>query len=307
MRKLGLLLLALAGSLWSYGQSVPVAFEPQNFHQQRIAHRGGYAYGPENTLETICQNIRTRGIEAMEIDLRLTSDGYLVLFHDETTGRILETDRDVPVGEMTLQEIQSYPLRDRRLGEVHVTEFSRLVDTLMVLVYEEGRKFMLELDFKPHNDETAPAVRMLMSGIQQRGAQIGDTLFNYFFISTFYPEVLKEVRKYSEKPVLAFSVNHDPTSQVFLARLAVMLSPHFARKYHCAIIEPNACWLSSNYVRRWTRKGYAINAYTANSACEKEFLEQLHIAYTTNCPDSTCNDDPSDMMVHKRKWCKGCH
>lgn len=210
------------------------------------------------------------------------------------------------MSQVTLAEIQSYPLRDRRLGEVHVTEFGRLVDTLMVLVYEEGRKFMLELDFKPHGEETAEAVGTLLRGMNHTTAAIGDTLYDYFFISTFYPEVLKEIRSKTQKPTLAFSVNNDPTSKVFLARLAVLASPIIAKKYDCAIIEPNACYVTPRYVRRWSRKGYAINAFTANSSCEKAYLEALKIAYTTNCPDSTCQDDPSDMMGNKRKWCKGC-
>ncbi len=288
-------------------QHVPALFLPENFHQLHFAHRGGYAYGPENTLEVICNNIRTRGITAMEIDLQLTSDGYLVLFHDEKISRILQTERDATVGELTLQALRSYPLRDTRLGEVYVTEFGELVDTLMQLVYVEGRKFMLELDFKPHGDETSKAVSTLMAGVNRRDKEIGDTLFNYFFVSTFYPEVLKEVRKRSDQVVLSYAMNRDPTSKVLLARLAILLSPRFAKKNKCAIIEPNHCMLTTAYLKRWTRRGYAINAYTANGACEKEYLEQLHIAYTTNCPDSTCEDDPSDMMVHKRRWCKGCH
>jgi glycerophosphoryl diester phosphodiesterase len=56
----------------------------------RIAHRGGAAYAPENTLEACRHGIRL-GADYLEVDVRQTRDGRLVLMHDSfmwrTTGR----------------------------------------------------------------------------------------------------------------------------------------------------------------------------------------------------------------------------
>lgn len=56
----------------------------------RIAHRGGAAYAPENTLEACLYGIRL-GADYLETDIRQTADGRLVLMHDSslrrTTGR----------------------------------------------------------------------------------------------------------------------------------------------------------------------------------------------------------------------------
>lgn len=56
----------------------------------RIAHRGGAAYAPENTLEACRHGIRL-GADFLEVDVRRTQDGKLVLMHDSflrrTTGR----------------------------------------------------------------------------------------------------------------------------------------------------------------------------------------------------------------------------
>jgi glycerophosphoryl diester phosphodiesterase len=56
----------------------------------RIAHRGGAAYAPENTLEACREGIRL-GADYLETDVRRTRDGRLVLMHDSllwrTTGR----------------------------------------------------------------------------------------------------------------------------------------------------------------------------------------------------------------------------
>ncbi|MEM9015990.1 MAG: glycerophosphodiester phosphodiesterase family protein [Verrucomicrobiota bacterium] len=52
-----------------------------------IAHRGASAVAPENTRAAIREAIRM-GAPVIEFDVRVTSDGQLVLFHDETLERI---------------------------------------------------------------------------------------------------------------------------------------------------------------------------------------------------------------------------
>ena len=50
-----------------------------------IAHRGGAGLWPENTLFAF-QQATALGVDALETDVRATSDGVLVLLHDETVG-----------------------------------------------------------------------------------------------------------------------------------------------------------------------------------------------------------------------------
>lgn len=51
-----------------------------------IGHRGAPALAPENTLRGI-QAAFDCGADLVEVDVRLTSDGKLILMHDETVGR----------------------------------------------------------------------------------------------------------------------------------------------------------------------------------------------------------------------------
>jgi glycerophosphoryl diester phosphodiesterase len=51
-----------------------------------VAHRGASAVAPENTLAAINTAIAA-GIPMVEVDVQLTSDGHVVLFHDRTVGR----------------------------------------------------------------------------------------------------------------------------------------------------------------------------------------------------------------------------
>jgi len=52
------------------------------------AHRGGsQSYGPENTMYNYRRCVHELGVDVLEIDLRLTTDGHIVLFHDISLNR----------------------------------------------------------------------------------------------------------------------------------------------------------------------------------------------------------------------------
>jgi glycerophosphoryl diester phosphodiesterase len=52
----------------------------------RIGHRGAAGYAPENTLAAIQKGIAL-GVDFVEIDVRRTADGVLVVLHDATLNR----------------------------------------------------------------------------------------------------------------------------------------------------------------------------------------------------------------------------
>src|SRR5436190_11368898 len=51
-----------------------------------FAHRGGSALAPENTLAAFELGLRA-GADGFELDVHLSADGVLVVFHDDTLDR----------------------------------------------------------------------------------------------------------------------------------------------------------------------------------------------------------------------------
>ena len=78
------------------------------------AHRGEHAHHPENSLPAI-QGAIDAGVDYVEIDVRTTSDGQLVLMHDPTVNRM--TDGKGKVKDMTLAEIKKLDLGARFPGQ----------------------------------------------------------------------------------------------------------------------------------------------------------------------------------------------
>jgi glycerophosphoryl diester phosphodiesterase len=69
-----------------------------------IAHRGGAALAQENSLNAfgLASGL---GLRYLETDVRVTSDGHLVCFHDETLERV--TDATGPVRSKSLRELRA--------------------------------------------------------------------------------------------------------------------------------------------------------------------------------------------------------
>ena len=53
-----------------------------------IAHRGGAAMAPENTLDAFALSVAL-GVRYLETDVKVTADGELMCFHDETLERVM--------------------------------------------------------------------------------------------------------------------------------------------------------------------------------------------------------------------------
>jgi glycerophosphoryl diester phosphodiesterase len=109
---LNILLVCLLVAPLSFGQS-PTATAPART-VLTSAHRGEHAHHPENSLPAI-QGAIDAGIDFVELDVRTTSDGQLVIMHDPTVDRM--TDGKGEVKNMTLAEMKKLDLGVRFPGQ----------------------------------------------------------------------------------------------------------------------------------------------------------------------------------------------
>jgi glycerophosphoryl diester phosphodiesterase len=90
-----------------------------------LAHAGGDQVAPHSTMFAFREGLAA-GADALEMDVLLTSDGVLIVQHDDTVDKT--TNVTGPVGELTLEEIQAldnaywfspqcWPCQDRPLEE----------------------------------------------------------------------------------------------------------------------------------------------------------------------------------------------
>lgn len=70
-----------------------------------IAHRGGRALAPENTIPALEEAMERWGADMLEIDVHATADGEVVVIHDETVDRT--TDGTGRVDGRSLADLQA--------------------------------------------------------------------------------------------------------------------------------------------------------------------------------------------------------
>lgn len=138
---LSLLIILLAAGI---PQSLPELPAPRHTFTV-IAHRGDHATVPENTLAAYQQAI-DRGADYIETDLRTSSDGQLVIMHDNTVDRT--TNGTGKVSELSYAALRSLKTEDGR----QVPDFREVLELC------KGR-IHIYLDFK--DADVKAAFRMI--------------------------------------------------------------------------------------------------------------------------------------------------
>lgn len=120
-----------------------------------MAHRGNTSDKsiPENSIPAVEASIAA-GVQVVEIDTRLTSDGEIVICHDESISRT--TNGSGNISNLTFAQIRSYNLKDRN-GKVT----SEVMPTLEEFLEAARGKIYVNLDYSPRTASTAQVMAVV--------------------------------------------------------------------------------------------------------------------------------------------------
>ncbi|MGC8586479.1 MAG: glycerophosphodiester phosphodiesterase [Candidatus Micrarchaeia archaeon] len=110
----------------------------------KIGHRGAGGDVPENTLKSFAAAIES-GVNAVELDVRKTKDGKLVIFHNEKVDKLLGTKGYV--SDFTLAQIKQFDIQGEKIPTLdEALDFiDRKVEKILVEIKEPGtEKAILE-------------------------------------------------------------------------------------------------------------------------------------------------------------------
>lgn len=107
-----------------------------------VAHRGLWNTAPENSLSSI-QHCIDRKVYLIELDMRLTKDGHIILMHDATVDRT--TNGTGEIDQLTLKEIKKLSLKELNGGPNAKISTEKVPTLLEVLPMIKG-KAMINAD-----------------------------------------------------------------------------------------------------------------------------------------------------------------
>jgi glycerophosphoryl diester phosphodiesterase len=226
-----------------------------------LGHRGASAHEPENTLKSYHRAL-TDGADGIEIDVRMTTDGVLVISHDD----------EVPLAD------GAPPARISRLSYSQIkdlrTASGEPVPTLRrVLLFQAETGSMINVELK--SDVIAPAW-MTKKAISEVATHGGDRIV----FSSFSPFMVRTTAR--ALPHISSALLLEP-DQWLLAKV-MPLSLCLARGVH-----PHRSLVTAAFVERARRLSAFVGCYTVNDPDEAGRLAALGV-------DVLISDDPARIL-----------
>jgi len=200
--KVALTIAAAGVAAWAGSKAVvkpqvrPEKEALQYGHPIVLAHRGGSQLAPENTMAAF-KKAAELGVHGFEIDIRLTKDEEIIVFHDDTVNRT--SDGSGRVAEFTLRELKKLDFGYRFIdlnGELSYREQGETVVTLKELL-TEFPQMLVNIDIKdsPDTYEGSLTPSKLWRLIEELGAE------NRVVVTSFYDEQTDRFNLYAQNKV----------------------------------------------------------------------------------------------------------
>ena len=181
-----------------------------------VGHRGlggnlGYL-APENSLAAIRGAI-VAGLDGVEVDVRLSADGVLVLVHDETVDRTMQGSGKVE--ELTLEELRAmtFEVKEGELGLVGDFSCERIPTFAEALELSGGRLF-LDVDTKTDRADLV-ALAIEEAGALDRAFVSASSMDKLSMARDAVPRVRIQVRPDDPDEVGLFLEHFDPDPDIF--------------------------------------------------------------------------------------------
>lgn len=242
-----------------------------------IAHRGGRGLWPENTMYAF-RHALALGVDVLEMDIRRSADGALVVLHDETVERT--TDGSAPVSTLTVAQLEhldagyrwtpdggrTYPLRGKGIAVPTLAEVLR--------AFPQAR---LNLEIKTPDASLAIALCDLIrrDGAEQRVA-----------VASFHQGPMDAFR--GACPDVATSATQDEVVR-FVGLQTVFLAPLFephAQAFQVPETAGRITVVDPTFAREARRRNLKLEVWTVNEIADMRRLLALPVdGIITDYPD----------------------
>ena len=214
-----------------------------------IGHRGARDLSPENTLVSFEKAIQY-GVDAVELDVRVTRDGVAVVHHDAA---VVDPDgSEVIIARTTYAEL----LRHKR-------DLAALDHTIRTVAH----RCRIMIEIKP-GEPTKQTIRIIRDRLK-RGWRLKE-----FAVASYDFRILQDVRE--QLPGIEL---------VVIEKWSGLRATHRARKLHTKRMSMNQRWLWGGFLRAMKRGGFRLSPYTINNPRQAKRWRPYLYGVITDRPD----------------------
>ena len=212
----------------------------------KIAHRGAKGYEPENTLQSF-QKALDLNADGIELDVHVSSDGHIIVIHDETIDRT--TNGKGFVNTLSLPELKSF-LIEGQLEIPTLIEVFNLID----------KKCLINIELKG-----AGTVTKVVALIEE---YISNKNWNYehFIISSFNWNMLEEVHNLNPHIIIGVLTEEDLDSALA-----------FAEIIKAKAIHPDYQLLNDKNTQQIQEKGFLVLPWTVNTIEDIQKIKSYNV------------------------------
>lgn len=230
-----------------------------------IAHRGFSCKYPENTLVAFEKAITEGHADGIELDVQLSADGEVVVFHDESVERT--TDGTGRLAEMSLRDI-----RNLTVGGPAGVAGEQIPTLSEVLALASGKDFLMGIELKVYPGTEGEALT----------AAVLDLISRYNML----PRVM--ISSFDHRLVAALAKAEPALDTAILYSRSYKRVVSYCKRHGIKGVNPHVRRLQLNpwLVRRCQRHGLTINPWTVNRLRDmKKMLRYPVNSVITDSPD----------------------
>jgi glycerophosphoryl diester phosphodiesterase len=233
-----------------------------------IAHRGASAYYPENTIASF-QGAISMGADMVELDVQLTKDGEVVVFHDEKITRC--TNGRGRIADHTLIELKALDAGSWFDKKYQGAKIPTLAEVLNLC----RDKIAVNIEIK-----TEAVTKAVFGGIEEKSLKIAEQngVREHIVFSSFDPRAIKHLRQIDSKAAVAVLFEKGHYASKLPSDIIESLG---ADAFNCSQNELSSKWLSNLKLNN-----IPLNIYTVNDENNMRRLIKMGISgIFTNNPD----------------------
>lgn len=225
----------------------------------KVAHRGNSGKYPQNTLLAFKKALETNA-QMIELDVHLTKDGELVVFHDFELDKL--TNGSGKISDKTLSQLK----------QLKVLNSNETIPTLKEVLDLLNNKIKLDIELKGKN--TYKAVADLMKELTEKKLWSKSN----FLVTSFDHEQVREFHKILPEIQVGYIYDSNELPKDL----------NNIKKEGISWAVADFKDLNSNFVKNAHDLGLKILAYTVNTKEDVYNLQQLKIdAFATDYPEKS--------------------